>query len=64
MTLKELAEALGAELVGGSGDAIVAGISGLDNASPGHVAYVESARRLAEAEEGPALALIAPPEAE
>jgi len=62
MTLRELAQALGAELVGGEGEALVLGISGLENAAPGHIAYVENERRLAEAEGGPALALIAPPE--
>ena len=60
MTLRDLAEALGAELVGGNPEAVVQGISGLDNAAPGHVAYVENDRRLAEGEASPALALIAP----
>jgi UDP-3-O-[3-hydroxymyristoyl] glucosamine N-acyltransferase len=60
MTLQQLAEALGAELTGGHGEAPVLGISGLDNAAPGYVAYVENDRGLAQAEAGPALALIAP----
>jgi len=60
MTLGELAEALGAELVGGDPQATVAGVAGLDNAAPGYVTYVESGRRLAEGEASPALALIAP----
>lgn len=61
ITLGELAAALGAELVRGDPETPVAGVAGLDNAGPGHVAYVENARRLEEAERGPAAALIAPP---
>ena len=61
MNLRELAEALGAELVGAAGQEEVVGVSGLDNAAPGHVAYAETERLLREAEQGPALALIAPP---
>lgn len=64
MTLKELAEALGAELVGGPEEAPVLGVCGLDNPAPGHIAYVDSPRRLAEAEAGPLLAALAPPELE
>jgi UDP-3-O-[3-hydroxymyristoyl] glucosamine N-acyltransferase len=60
MTLRELAEALGAELVGGREEVEVLGISGLDDAAPGHVCYVDDERRLRQAEAGPALALIAP----
>ena len=60
MTLRELAEALGAELDGGRGEVEVVGVCGLDNPTPGHVAYVEDERRLAEAESGPLLAVIAP----
>jgi len=60
MTLRELAQALGAELVGGDPAAQVLGVSGLDNVSPGCVAYVENERRHAEGEESQALALIAP----
>jgi UDP-3-O-[3-hydroxymyristoyl] glucosamine N-acyltransferase len=60
MTLCELAQALGAELVGGDPAASVLGISGLDNVAPGFVAYVENDRRQVEGDEGQALALIAP----
>lgn len=62
ITLRDLAQALGAELVGGPADAEVRGITGLDNAAPGCIVYVEHARRLAAAEQTPALALIVPPE--
>jgi UDP-3-O-[3-hydroxymyristoyl] glucosamine N-acyltransferase len=60
VTLRELAAALGAELVGGVGDEEVLGASGLDHVMPGHVAYVEDAARLAAAEASPAAAVIAP----
>lgn len=60
MNLRELAETLGAELIGASGEQQVLGITGLDNAAPGHIAYVEDETRLDAAESGPALALIAP----
>ncbi len=60
MKLRELAEALGAELTGASGEQEVLGITGLENAAAGHVAYVEDETRLHAAENGPALALIAP----
>ncbi|HUU54323.1 MAG TPA: UDP-3-O-(3-hydroxymyristoyl)glucosamine N-acyltransferase [Armatimonadota bacterium] len=63
MTLRELAEALSAELVGAAGDEEVTGVSGLDGAAPGVVVFVEEERRLALAEGGPALAAIAPAEA-
>jgi len=62
MTLRELAKALGAELVGAQGGEEVLGAAGLDSAAAGHVVYVEDARRLAEAESGEALAIIAPSE--
>lgn len=62
MTLRELAETLGAELLGTEGGEKVLGVAGLDNAAPGHVVYVEDARRLAEAEAGQAAAVIAPAE--
>lgn len=62
MTLQELAKALGAEFTGDRGDAEVLGVSGLDTAAPGRVTYVEDRRRLAEAEAGPALALIVSPQ--
>jgi UDP-3-O-[3-hydroxymyristoyl] glucosamine N-acyltransferase len=60
MKLRELAEAVGAELVGGELDAEVVGVTGLENAAPGHIAYVEDQRRLQRAEMTAALALIAP----
>jgi len=60
MTLAELAEALGAELVGGDGSSKVLGVAGLENVGPGQVAYVDDERRLPAAEATPALALIAP----
>ncbi len=62
MKLRDLAAALGAELRGSGGEEEVLGITGLENAAPGHVAYVESEARLSQAEKGPALALIAPRE--
>ncbi len=60
MNLRQLAEALGAELTGSRGTEKVLGITGLGNAAAGHVASVGSEARRREAEEGPALALIAP----
>lgn len=60
MTLSELAEALGAELVGSGGEAEVLGVSGLDDGAPGYIIYAEDARRLKVAEAGPALAVIVP----
>jgi len=60
MRLRELAAAIGGELVGGEGDAEVAGVAGVENAAPGHIVYAEDARRLAVAEASPALAVIAP----
>ena len=60
MTLSELAEALGAELVGPGGEAEVLGVSGLDDGAPGYITYAEDARRLKVAEAGPALAVIVP----
>ena len=60
MTLRELAQALGAELIGGDPSAQVTGTSGLDNAAPGCVAYVENGRRQKQGDSGAALALIAP----
>jgi len=62
MTLRELAKALGAELVGSTGEEQVLGVCGLDSPAPGHVAYAEDKARLAQGESGPALALIAPQE--
>jgi len=59
MTLRELAEAIGAGLVGGEAAAQVLGVTGLENAVPGHIAYVEDQHRLREGEATPALALIA-----
>jgi len=60
MNLCELAQALGAELVGAEGNEKVLGVCGVEHAAAAHVAYVEDERRLAEGERGPALALIAP----
>ena len=60
MTLRELAEALSAELVGAAGDEEVERVSGVEEAAPGSVVFVEDERRLATAEAGPALAVIAP----
>ena len=62
MTLRELAEALGAELVGGHPEAEVLGVTGLDSPAPGHITYIEDERRLPAAEATPALALLAPPQ--
>jgi UDP-3-O-[3-hydroxymyristoyl] glucosamine N-acyltransferase len=63
MTVRELAEALGAELLGAGCDEEVLGASGLDDILPGHVAYVEDEQRLAIAEASPAAAVIAPAQA-
>jgi len=60
MTLGDLAEALGAELVGGEASQAVTGVSGLEQAAPGHVVYVEDDRRQQEGEATPAVALIGP----
>jgi len=60
MTLRELAQALGAELVGGDPSTQVLGVSGLDNAAPGYVAYAEDGRRQEQGESTEAVALIAP----
>ena len=62
MTLRELAAAIQAELIGEAGDAEVLGITGLDAMAAGCVAYVAEARSLPEAEAGPALALLVPTE--
>jgi UDP-3-O-[3-hydroxymyristoyl] glucosamine N-acyltransferase len=62
MTLRELAERLNAELVGAAGCEEVQGISGLDEAAPGCVVFVESARHLALAESSPAVAVIVGPD--
>jgi len=60
MTLNELAEALGAKLIGPGGEEEVLGVSGLEDGAPGCVTYAEDARRLEVAEAGPALAVIVP----
>jgi UDP-3-O-[3-hydroxymyristoyl] glucosamine N-acyltransferase len=57
MTLKELAEALGAELRGGGSEEVL-GVTGLGSVPSGFVSYAEDARRLAQAEGTPALAVI------
>jgi UDP-3-O-[3-hydroxymyristoyl] glucosamine N-acyltransferase len=62
MTLRELAEALGAELIGGGEGEEVLGAAGLEDVGAGEVTYVEGERRLAEAEASPALAVIARPD--
>jgi UDP-3-O-[3-hydroxymyristoyl] glucosamine N-acyltransferase len=61
ITLAQLAETLGATLIGGEADAPVRGIAGLDTVAAGEVSYVATPRNLAEAEASPALAIIAPP---
>jgi hypothetical protein len=45
MKLKELAQAIGAELVGGAGESEVLGVAGLNDAAPGYVSYVVDAPR-------------------
>jgi len=60
MRLRELAEALGAELVRGDAGAEVLGVAGLDDVGVGQVTYVDDQRRLAAAEATAALAVIAP----
>ena len=63
MTLRELAEALSAELAGAVGSEAVERVCGVEGAAPGAVVFVEDERRLALAEAGPALAVIAPAQA-
>jgi UDP-3-O-[3-hydroxymyristoyl] glucosamine N-acyltransferase len=60
MTLRELAYQLQAELIGSSGEEVVEGFSGLENAAPGMVVFAEDERRLTAAEAGPALAVLVP----
>ncbi len=60
MTLRELAEALDAQLVGASGTEQALGVVGLDRVAADFVTYAEDERRLAQAEGTPALAVIAP----
>ena len=60
MTLKDLATAISAEFTGEAGEAEVLGLTGLEAMAEGHVAYVAEVRSLAEAEAGPALALLVP----
>jgi UDP-3-O-[3-hydroxymyristoyl] glucosamine N-acyltransferase len=60
MTRRELAQALGAELIGGDPTTQVLGVSGLDNAAPGYVAYAENGRRQEQGDGTEAVALIAP----
>jgi len=60
MTLRELAAAIDAELVGEAGDAQVGGVTGLDAMAAGCIAYVSDADRLGQAEAGPALAALVP----
>jgi UDP-3-O-[3-hydroxymyristoyl] glucosamine N-acyltransferase len=61
MTLKELAEALGVELLGATGAEEVTGVAGIADVAPGCVTYAEDERRLAQAETTPVLAVIARP---
>lgn len=60
MTLGELAESLGAELVGGERGAEATGVAGLEEVGAGQLTYIADARRLGCAEATPALAVIAP----
>ncbi len=60
MTLRELADTLGAELLGASGNEEVLGVAGIDDVQPGFVTYAEDGRRLAQAEATPTLAVIVP----
>ncbi|MBN1461480.1 MAG: UDP-3-O-(3-hydroxymyristoyl)glucosamine N-acyltransferase [Armatimonadetes bacterium] len=60
MTLRELAEALGAELVGTAGEEDVLGVTGLEDARTGWVVFAGDEGKLAAAEVSPALAVIAP----
>jgi UDP-3-O-[3-hydroxymyristoyl] glucosamine N-acyltransferase len=61
MTLRELAQALGVELLGVTGAEEVVGVAGIAEATPGCVTYAEDERRLAQAEGTPVLAIIARP---
>jgi len=63
MTLRELAEALAADLAGTAGAERVLGVTGLGDVRSGWVVYAEDEGRLAEAEASPALAVIAPADA-
>jgi len=59
MTLRELAEALGVDLLGAEGAEEVAGVAGIADIAEGAVTYAEDERRLAQAERTSALAIIA-----
>lgn len=60
ITLGQLAVQLDGELVGGGADAPVLGIAGLDTVEEGQVTFIDHARKLDEAEQTDALALIVP----
>jgi UDP-3-O-[3-hydroxymyristoyl] glucosamine N-acyltransferase len=59
MTLGDIAELLGAELVGDSGT-LITGVSSLDSAIPGTISFIEHERLLKTAVASSAAALIAP----
>jgi len=62
MKIQELAEAVGAELRGADGEEEISSASGLEDATPGAIVFVEDEARLAHAESTPAVAVIAPNE--
>jgi UDP-3-O-[3-hydroxymyristoyl] glucosamine N-acyltransferase len=61
ITLAQLAMRLGGTLIGGQPDTPVTGVSGYDTVAEGEVTFIMQERHLAEAEQTPALAILAPP---
>ena len=61
MTLGELAERLGAELVGGEASATVTGVAGIEKAGPGEVTFVANPKYAGMARTSQAEALIVEP---
>ena len=59
MTLSELAQRVAGELAGHDG-AEVSGVAGLDEVAAGEVTFIDSDKRLAQAEATPAAAIIVP----
>ena len=60
VTLKELADAIGAELVG-DGQTSIAGVGTLDDAAPGQIAFLSNPKYLRQLEETKASAVIVAP---
>jgi UDP-3-O-[3-hydroxymyristoyl] glucosamine N-acyltransferase len=62
ITLRKLAERLGAELLGGSGDEVVSGVAGIEAAGPGEVTFVANPRYAGMAKTTRAAAVIVEPD--